>query len=94
MKRFVFSLVMVGAAAGLGRAQDAPPEDKKPAVKQSRDAQGRKVYRIENAVVIEGKIQKPEAYYVLSRSAINYDWDALKKGFIPKMIDSVRQSPF
>jgi hypothetical protein len=63
-------------------------------VKVERGAGGRKVYKIEGAIVIEGKIQKPEAFYVLQKSSINYDWHELKQEFVPKILDSVTKAPF
>lgn len=63
-------------------------------VKIERGAGGKKVYRITTAITIEGKIQKPEAFYVLQKSAINYEWQELKQEFIPKILDSVSKAPF
>jgi hypothetical protein len=76
-----------GAAGAAGTAED-------PKVKVERGAGGRKVYRITEAMQIEGKIQKPEAFYVLQKSSINYDWQDLKQDFIPKIVESVSQAPF
>jgi hypothetical protein len=76
-----------GAAAPAGKAED-------PKVTVERGAGGRKVYRITEAMQIEGKIQKPEAFYVLQKSSINYDWQDLKQDFIPKIVESVAQAPF
>jgi hypothetical protein len=59
-----------------------------------RGAGGKKVYRITDALRIEGKIQKPEAFYVLQKSSINYDWQDLKQDFVPKIFESVTQAPF
>src|SRR4029453_2655928 len=73
-------------------AAGAPAED--PKVKVERGAGGRKVYRITEAMQIGRKIQKPEAFYVLQKSSINYDWQDLKQAFIPKIIESVAQAPF
>ena len=63
-------------------------------VKIERGAGGKKVYKIEGEIVIEGKIQKPEAFYVLQKSGINYDWHELKQEFVPKILDSVTKGPF
>ena len=63
-------------------------------VKVERGAGGKKVYKIEGEIVIEGKIQKPEAFYVLQKSSINYDWHELKQEFVPKILDSVMKAPF
>jgi hypothetical protein len=63
-------------------------------VKVERGAGGKKVYKITTEIRIEGKIQKPEAFYVLQKSSINYEWQDLKQDFLPKILDSVSQAPF
>ena len=69
-------------------------EEEPPKVKVERGAGGKKVYVIKTGFIIEGRIQKPNAFYVLQRSQINYDRAALKQDFVPKILDSVRKSPF
>jgi len=76
-----------GQAADGGKAQG-------PQVTVQRSAGGRKVFRIETGFVIEGRIQKPNAFYVLQRSQINYDWSQLNQDFAPRILESVRHSPF
>jgi hypothetical protein len=71
----------------------APPADA-PKVKVEKGAGGKKVYRITEEIRIEGKIQKPEAFFFYQKSTINYDWQELKQDFLPKIVDSVSQSPF
>jgi hypothetical protein len=82
------------AAGGAGTAEPAPDGAQGPQVKVERGAGGKKIYRITDAIRIEGKIQKPEAFYVLQKSSINYDWLDLKQDFIPKILDSVSRAPF
>jgi hypothetical protein len=65
-----------------------------PKVTVERGAGGKKVYRITESLRIEGKIQKPEAFYVLQKSSINYDWQDLKQDFVPKILESVAAAPF
>src|SRR5688500_16261083 len=65
-----------------------------PKVKVERGKGGKKVYRLEEEIRIEGKIQKPEAFYVLQKSGINYDWQELKQDFLPKILESVTRAPF
>ncbi len=77
-----------------GKGADADKEDAAPAVKVERGAGGKKVYRITTGFVIEGRIQKPNAFYVLERSQINYDWAALKMKFLPKILEAVSKEPF
>ena len=72
----------------------APAADAAPKVKVERGAGGKKVYRITEEFKIEGKIQKPEAFFFYQKSTINYDWQELKQDFIPKILDSVSKAPF
>lgn len=77
-----------------GWAQQAPSgEAKAPKVRVERRA-GKKVFRIETSFVIEGRIQKPNAFYVLQRSQINYDWVKLKQDFVPRILETVKSAPF
>jgi len=71
-----------------------PPPAEAPKVKVEKGAGGKKVYRITEEIRIEGKIQKPEAFFFYQKSTINYDWQELKQDFIPKILDSVSHSPF
>jgi hypothetical protein len=101
-------LVALGALAllvgfsGLARGQAGKAEDKKaeekkedsPTVKVERGAGGKKIYVIKTGFVIEGRIQKPNAFYVLQRSQINYDWAALKQEFVPNITEAVKKHPF
>jgi hypothetical protein len=43
---------------------------------------------------IEGRIQKPQAFYILQRSNLNFEGLELKNSFIPKIIESVDREPF
>jgi hypothetical protein len=43
---------------------------------------------------IEGRIQKPQAFYILQRSKLNFEGLELKNSFIPKIIESVEKAPF
>ena len=76
------------AAGGAAAAPEAPK------VKVERGAGGHKVYRITEEIRIEGKIQKPEAFFFYQKSSIGYDWQELKKDFIPRILDSVSKAPF
>src|SRR4249920_2106027 len=79
------------APAAEGAAPGAEPPTK---VKVEKGAGGKKIYRITDEIRIEGKIQKPEAFFFYQKSSINYDWQELKQDFIPKILDSVSRSPF
>jgi hypothetical protein len=83
------------AAPVSGTAQAAAPSQGGDAnVKVERGAGGKKIYKITTEIRIEGKIQKPEAFYVLQKSSINYEWTELKQEFLPKILESVQKAPF
>ena len=44
--------------------------------------------------VIEGRVQKPEAFYILQRSNLNYNALEPKKSFVPKILETVKGKPF
>ena len=77
-----------GAGGAGGSATDVPK------VKVARGAGGKKIYRITEDIRIEGKIQKPEAFFFYQKSSINYDWQELKQDFLPRILDSVNGAPF
>lgn len=43
---------------------------------------------------IEGVLQKPEAFYILQRSELNFKGLEPKKSFIPLILKSVEKAPF
>ena len=92
IKSVLLALAMLGLAFG-GVAMAQKKNEKAPGVKVERRG-GKKVFRITTGFVIEGRIQKPNAFYVLQRSQINYDWAKLKKDFVPRILESVKKSPF
>jgi hypothetical protein len=93
---FAVAASLLVAAPVVARAQD-PPADAAaaaPKVKVERSASGQKIFRITEGIVVEGKIQKPNAFYVLQRSAIDYDWESLKQDFLPKILEATSHHPF
>ncbi len=56
-------------------------------------AGGKKVIRLE-AIKVEGRIQKPQAFYILQRSNLNFEGLQLNKSFVPKIFESVEKAPF
>ena len=97
---FVLALtVSFGAESAKAEKKDGPPSavetpSDAPKVKVERGAGGKKVYRITEEIRIEGKIQKPEAFFFYQKSSINYDWQDLKQDFVPRILESVNHSPF
>lgn len=64
-------------------ASTAPSTGKKP----------RKVIRLD-AITVEGRIQKPQAFYILPRSNLSFDELSRTETFVPKVVKSVEQDPF
>jgi hypothetical protein len=85
-------LASVVAWSGVLHAQEA--EQQAPKVKVERSASGQKIFRITEGIVVEGRIQKPNAFYVLQRSSMDYDWEQLKQDFLPKILEAAGKSPF
>src|SRR6516164_4632006 len=65
MKR---TMLIVGLLASLGAVGRAQEEDKRKG--------GGRVIKLE-ATVVEGHVHKPQAFYLLQRSNLDYDWESL-----------------
>ena len=87
----VISILLFSSAAVAQEASGGAPA---PKVKVERSASGQKIFRITEGIVVEGKIQKPNAFYVLQRSSMDYDWESLKQDFLPKILQAAAQHPF
>ncbi|MEM7447183.1 MAG: hypothetical protein AAF355_02975 [Myxococcota bacterium] len=60
------------------------------------EAQGRgapRVIQLEE-FRIEGRVQKPNAFYILNRSNIGYEVLDLRTSFVQEVLQSVQQEPF
>jgi hypothetical protein len=53
----------------------------------------KKVIRLD-AITVEGRIQKPQAFYILQRSNLNFEELNKTESFIPKVVKSVEKDPF
>jgi len=61
-------------------------------------AQGRKkrqprIIQLEE-IVIEGRVQKPNAFYILNRSNLGYEVLELRTSFLREVVRSVQKEPF
>lgn len=87
----------VGDAGAQGKDAKKDGKDGKPAapkVTVKRGKGGKKIFRIDTGFVIEGRIQKPNAFYFLERAQINYNWLKLKKDFVPRILEATKRAPF
>jgi hypothetical protein len=63
-----------------------------PAIAQST-AKKKKIIRLD-AITVEGRIQKPQAFYILQRSNLNFEELNKTESFVPKVVKSVEKDPF
>ena len=56
-------------------------------------AKKKKVIRLD-ALTVEGRIQKPQAFYILQRSQLNFDELNRAESFIPKVEKTVEKDAF
>jgi hypothetical protein len=80
MMRALFTLLLLGAL-GVSAQETAAPAKKK------------KVIRLD-AITVEGRIQKPQAFYILQRSTLNFDELNRAESFVPKVEKSVEKDAF
>jgi hypothetical protein len=94
--RPALALVLLLAAAPVA-AQDSASSSAAPAkeAKEAKDKEPKKkkVIRLD-AITVEGQIQKPQAFYILQRSNLNFDELNKAESFTPKVVKSVEKEPF
>lgn len=81
MRSFLTLLWMLAALPALAQDSGSGAPKKK------------KVIRLD-ALTVEGKIQKPQAFYILQRSNLNFEELNKPESFVPKVVDSVDKQPF
>ncbi len=84
MIRWRNAAVVVAAALGLLCAAPAA---------RAAEAKKKKVIRLEQ-ITVEGRIQKPQAFYILQRSNLNFEELDRTESFLPKVVKSVEKDPF
>jgi hypothetical protein len=85
MKRMVqglFATSLVLTLASVASAQDGAAGKRKP-----------KVIQLEE-ITIEGRVQKPNAFYILNRSNLGYEVLDLRTSFVRDVVRSTQREPF
>jgi hypothetical protein len=77
------ALVLCGLLAGTATAQDKGAAGKRKP----------KVIQLEE-ITIEGRVQKPNAFYILNRSNLGYEVLDLRTSFLRDVVKSVQRDPF
>ena len=63
-------------------------------IKVERTAKGAKLFRITEGMLVEGQMQRPNAFLVLQRATVDYDYEALSESFLPRILSATREKPF
>ncbi|MGB5812259.1 MAG: hypothetical protein WBG86_17105 [Polyangiales bacterium] len=63
------------------------------ALAQGKKKRQPKVIQLEE-IVIEGRVQKPNAFYILNRSNLGYEVLELRTTFLRDVVRSVQEEPF
>jgi len=77
----------------LGMALAATVLSVAPSAVAQKKARAPKVIQLEE-IKIEGRVQKPNAFYILNRSNIGYEVMELRTTFLQEVVRSVRREPF
>jgi hypothetical protein len=73
-------------------AQDPTPESSSDSSKAAPS--GTKRISLDDEFLVEGKLEKPSAFFVFKRSALEYDWARLDALFTPLVLESVQDPLF
>jgi len=83
MRAFLFALAALCALLVTSLEAEAQP----------RSRGGPRVIQLEE-IRIEGRVQKPNAFYILNRSNLGYEVLDLRTSFVREIVRSVRRDPF
>jgi hypothetical protein len=58
-----------------------------------QEAAAQRVIEFEE-IIVEGRIQKPEAFYILQHASLSYEGLNPKPSFLEELLESVDEEPF
>ncbi len=82
----VSAAVLTILVAGPARGEDAPAA-------RPKKAAPRKILRLEE-MKVEGRIQKPQAMFLMPRANLNYGELDRSEPFLPKVVQALQKAPF
>ena len=89
-----FCLVALLATSSTPARADDPPAKADAAAAPARaGAPAKKVLRLEEFTV-EGRLQKPQAFFILPRNNQTFDDGDKKESFLPKIVKTCDKDPF
>jgi hypothetical protein len=94
MRSAALLLLMLSASPALAQDAGGSSSQAQGSSSQQGDAKKtKKVIRLDT-LTVEGRIQKPQAFYILQRSNLSFDDLNRTESFVPKVVKSVEKEPF
>ena len=97
----VLAVLVAFASVSPQVVEAAPPAADKDATADARQSEsdgalsgsGKKI-TLDDTFTVEGTLEKPSAFYILRRSALDYDWARLDARLSPLVLESVQDPLF
>jgi hypothetical protein len=77
-----------------GKTEPSASESAKPTSTSGGSRGGSKRINLDDEFLVEGKLEKPSAFFVFKRSSLDYDWARLDAQFTPLVLESVQDPLF
>lgn len=89
-------VAVLATMAAPARAHAQPPADGGSQAEgtDSSGSKGKKKLNLDDDFLVEGKLEKPNAFQVLRRASMDYDWARLDAKFVPLVLESVQDPLF
>jgi len=94
MKQLMLTLGALVTAAALAApvlAQDEGTGEKKDKKTEKKKGGGPIIL---DEIIIEGRVQKPQAFYILQRSTFGYKITEIEENYIDEIVESVKDEVF
>ncbi len=89
---FMLAIAVLAATAPATAQDPRPPRGRQRAAQVAPEPDGR-VIELEE-MLVEGEIERPNAFYILNRTRLGYEVLDLRTSFLPEVVDSVQGEPF
>jgi hypothetical protein len=101
-RALLLALGLAATAAGSARAQENEPapesvkaEKAAPPAKAKDGKRGKRKGELRlDEIRVDGKIQKPAAFFILQRQNLDLEGMEKKESFLPKIVKSTEKDPF
>jgi hypothetical protein len=93
MRTAALLLLLLSAPPALAQDGGGASQAQGSSSQQGDAKKTKKVIRLDT-LTVEGRIQKPQAFYILQRSNLSFDDLNRTESFVPKVVKSVEKEPF